>query len=70
MASEESRDYLSSIRVTGSAGDTSLCLEGTLFDERHPRLVRVNDYEIEAVLEGNVVMTRHNDRPGCDWCDR
>lgn len=64
MASEESRDYLSSIRVTGTAGNTSLCLEGTLFDERHPRLVRVNDYEIEAVLEGNVVMTRHNDQPG------
>ena len=64
MASVESRDYLSSIRVTGTAGETSLCLEGTLFDERHPRLVRVNDYEIEAVLEGNVVMTRHNDQPG------
>ena len=64
MASEESRDYLSSIRVTGNADNYSLCLEGTLFDERHPRLVRVNDYEIEAVLEGHVVLTRHDDRPG------
>ena len=64
MASEESRDYLSSIRVTGNGDDYSVCLEGTLFDERHPRLVRVNDYEIEAVLEGHVVLTRHNDRPG------
>lgn len=64
MASVESRDYLSSIRVTGTSGDKSLCLEGTLFDERHPRLVRVNDYQIEAVLEGNVLITRHHDRPG------
>ncbi|MGR8947823.1 MAG: phosphoglycerate dehydrogenase [Gammaproteobacteria bacterium] len=64
MSSEESRDYLSSIRVTGNGDDYSLCLEGTLFDERHPRLVRVNDYEIEAVLEGHVILTRHDDRPG------
>ncbi|MEM7467094.1 MAG: phosphoglycerate dehydrogenase [Pseudomonadota bacterium] len=64
MASEESRDYLSSIRVTGNAGETSLCLEGTLFDERYPRLVRVNDYQIEAVLEGHLIFTRHEDRPG------
>jgi D-3-phosphoglycerate dehydrogenase len=41
-----------------------LCLEGTLFDERHPRLVRVNDYIIESELEGRIVMTRHADRPG------
>ena len=26
--------------------------------------MRVNDYEIEAVLEGHVVLTRHDDRPG------
>lgn len=64
MSSRESRDYLSSIRVTGNSAQGSLCLEGTLFDERHPRLVRVNDYHIEAVLEGHVVITRHNDRPG------
>ena len=64
MASVESRDYLSSIRVTGKSGDVDLCLEGTLFDERHPRLVRVNDYQIEAVLDGDVVITRHDDRPG------
>ena len=30
----------------------------------HPRLVRVNDYIIESELEGQIVMTRHADRPG------
>lgn len=60
----DSRDYLSVVRVRGRTATSSVCLEGTLFDERHPRLVRVNDYEIEAALEGRLVVTRHVDRPG------
>ncbi|MGD9603769.1 MAG: phosphoglycerate dehydrogenase [Gammaproteobacteria bacterium] len=62
--SSESRDYLSVVRVRGRTAQGGICVEGTLFDERHPRLVRVNDYEIEAVLEGRLLMTRHADRPG------
>lgn len=62
--STDSKDYLAVVRVRGRADQGSICLEGTLFDERHPRLVRVNDYEIEAVLDGQLVMTRHADRPG------
>ena len=37
---------------------------GTLFNKKHPRLIRINDYEIEAVLEGQLLVTRHNDQPG------
>ena len=60
----EARDYLSVIRVQGRFAGGTRCLEGTLFDGRHPRLVRVNDYAIEAALEGHLVVTRHADRPG------
>lgn len=62
--STESRDYLSVVRVRGRTAQGTVCLEGTLFDGRHPRLVRVNDYEIEAELSGQLVMTRHADKPG------
>ena len=62
--STDSRDYLAVVRVRGRSDHNSVCLEGTLFDERHPRLVRVNDYQIEAALEGQLVITRHADRPG------
>ncbi len=62
--SPDSRDYLSVIRVRGRTARGERCLEGTVFDERHPRLVRVNDYAIEAPLEGQLVVTRHADRPG------
>jgi len=64
LSSSESRDYLTVVRISGTTVSGTLCLEGTLFDERHPRLVRVNDYIIESELEGRVVMTRHADRPG------
>ncbi|MGR8918163.1 MAG: phosphoglycerate dehydrogenase [Gammaproteobacteria bacterium] len=64
VASADSRDYLSLIRLTATAGGQSVCLEGTLFDERHPRLVRINRYEVEAPLEGHLLVTRHADQPG------
>ena len=33
-------------------------------ERKHPRLIRVGGYEIEAVLEGNLLLTRHRDQPG------
>ncbi|CAN0159881.1 unnamed protein product, partial [Phaeothamnion confervicola] len=59
-----SRDYVSLVRITAKNGKHTICLEGTLFDERHPRLVRVNDYEVETALEGQMLFTRHADKPG------
>ena len=62
--SADSPDYVSLIRITGTSADGELILEGAIFDERHPRLVRINDYAIESTLEGHVLFTRHVDRPG------
>jgi D-3-phosphoglycerate dehydrogenase len=56
--------YRSLLEVAGRAADRTVSVAGTLFDERHPRLVRIDDHEIEAVLEGELVITRHEDRPG------
>ena len=64
VSSADSRDYVSLVRITAKNGKQTICLEGTLFDERHPRLVRVNDYEVETALEGQLLFTRHADKPG------
>jgi len=64
VTSADVRDFQTVLRVSGKSAAGELCLEGTLFDERHPRLVRINDYIIETELEGQIVMTRHADRPG------
>jgi D-3-phosphoglycerate dehydrogenase len=63
-SSEESHDYVSLLRVTGYGENDAIAVEGTLFDDRHPRLVRINKYEIEAALLGHFIFTRHADRPG------
>ncbi len=60
----EHPDYHATIRVTASHGEHVTTVEGTLFDHRHPRLVRINNYEIEAVLSGHLLITRHKDQPG------
>ena len=64
VSSADSRDYVSLVRITAKNSKQTICLEGTLFDERHPRLVRVNDYEVETALEGHLLFTRHADQPG------
>lgn len=61
---KEHPDYHATIRIAASHGDDITTVEGTLFDHRHPRLVRINDYEIEAALSGHLLITRHKDQPG------
>jgi D-3-phosphoglycerate dehydrogenase len=60
----ESHDYVSTVNVSATSKDKTVEVVGTLFDERHPRLVRVNRYEFESPLEGNLLITQHQDRPG------
>jgi len=60
----ESHDYLSRISITASFDDDGIMLAGTLFDERHPWLVGINKYRVEAPLKGNLLFTRHIDKPG------
>lgn len=61
---EVTRDYISvvEVRATTASGTTSVA--GTLLGELQPRLVRINDYDVEAMLAGHMLFTRHDDRPG------
>ncbi len=61
---EESQGYLSLIKVTGHCEGRSVSLEGTLLGDCHPRLVSLDQFEIEVVPEGTLLITRHDDRPG------
>jgi len=60
----EHPDFHSTVSLTAYHGDKTTVVEGTLFDRRHPRLVRINDYEIEAALKGHLLISRHIDQPG------
>jgi D-3-phosphoglycerate dehydrogenase len=62
--SQDAKDYLSLVEIAATGGETSLSVAGTLLGGRHPRLVRIDGYELEAALEGHMLFTRHEDRPG------
>jgi D-3-phosphoglycerate dehydrogenase len=62
--SEDVRDYLSLVEVTASQGDKTVNVAGTLLGGIHPRLVRIDGCDVEAVPEGQLLFTRHDDRPG------
>lgn len=62
--SEETYEYLSLVSVTGHYDGGTISVAGTLLSDQHPRLVRIDDYEIETVPEGTLLITRHEDRPG------
>ena len=57
-------DYRTLVEVAGYGGEHEVRVAGTLFDERLPRLVGIDNFKIEAVLEGDLLLTRHEDRPG------
>jgi D-3-phosphoglycerate dehydrogenase len=61
---ENARDFVSLVEVCAVSGDKSTTVAGTLLGERHARLVRIDDYDVEAVPEGHFLFTRHHDQPG------
>ena len=62
--SADTQDYLSMVTISGRHHNGEISISGTLFDERHPRLVRIDSYDIEAHLEGHLLITLHDDKPG------
>ena len=62
--SEDVRDYLSLVEVSALTSGESVTVAGTLLGGIHPRLVRIDGCDVEAVPEGQLLFTRHEDRPG------
>ena len=61
---EETHDYLSLVRLSGWHGDEVVTVAGTLLGGCHPRLVNINQFEIEVVPEGTMLITEHDNQPG------
>jgi D-3-phosphoglycerate dehydrogenase len=58
------RNYpsLISLKLRGSQGER--WVEGALFEQATPRLVRLDGVTVEAHLEGTMIVTCNNDQPG------
>jgi D-3-phosphoglycerate dehydrogenase len=57
-------DFASSIVVKAKNGKDDLEVEGAIFGAKHPRIVRVNKFYLEAVPEGYILILQNRDVPG------
>ena len=62
--SKTSEDFSSLLTVTVKTDDGSNIMAGTIFGKKEPRLVRINDFRLEAVPEGHMLLIHNEDRPG------
>ncbi len=60
----DASSFASSIRVTFTSEGASEVLEGAVFGGTIVRLVRFNDFFLEAVPEGNILVLHNRDVPG------
>lgn len=56
-------DYASLVRVTAVTEKGEYSVSGTVFGA-NPRIVRIDSYDVEADLAGNILMLRNQDVPG------
>lgn len=59
----ESPDYASTIGVRLEGRDSSLLVVGSLLGKHDPRIVRVDDFVLDAVPSGNLLVLRNEDVP-------
>jgi D-3-phosphoglycerate dehydrogenase / 2-oxoglutarate reductase len=61
---EHSPDFASSITIKARNGKQNLEVEGAIFGKKHPRIVRVDNFYLEAVPEGYILVLHNKDVPG------
>jgi len=59
----EHQDFAASLTLR-LRGNSEFSVEGTVFGRRHPRIVRVNQFDVEAVPFGHLIAIHNRDVPG------
>ncbi|OCC15722.1 D-3-phosphoglycerate dehydrogenase [Dissulfuribacter thermophilus] len=62
--SSTAEDFTNLITVKVKGGSEENIISGTIFGKKEPRLVRLNDFRLEAVPEGHMLLIYNEDRPG------
>jgi D-3-phosphoglycerate dehydrogenase len=57
-------DYRNLISVTVQTDKGQVTVRGSLFGKNQPRLVEIDGFAVDTVLDGHLLFTRHHDRPG------
>ncbi len=62
--SSRTGDFANYITVKADTGRKQIEVEGVVFGSKHPRIVRVDNFYLEAVPEGYILVLRNRDVPG------
>jgi D-3-phosphoglycerate dehydrogenase / 2-oxoglutarate reductase len=62
--SSEVKDYTSMITLTVKTSKETSITAGALFGKHDPRIVRINEFTVEIVPEGNMLVVSNDDQPG------
>jgi (S)-sulfolactate dehydrogenase len=60
----EAADYVSQLTLTLRGGGGECTVAGTVFGRHELRVVRVNQFRLEAVPEGDIILCENDDAPG------
>ncbi len=62
--SSDTREYTSLITIKVKAGAKEMSVSGTLNSKKEPRIIQVDDFPMETVPEGDMLVLMNNDKPG------
>jgi D-3-phosphoglycerate dehydrogenase len=62
--SETAHDFLNQITLKVKTREKDSTISGTLFGKFEPRIVRLNNFRLEALPEGHMLLITSVDRPG------
>jgi len=61
----KSEDFAALVKVVAKSDAEEISVAGTVFGKRNdPRIVRVNDFHVDAIPEGSLIIITNWDRPG------
>ncbi len=61
---DEAEDFTNLITVELKTSEDANLVAGTLFGKKDPRLVRINDFRLEAAMDGHSLLIYNIDTPG------
>ncbi|MBI3603880.1 MAG: ACT domain-containing protein, partial [Nitrospirae bacterium] len=64
VKSSDAGDFTSVIRVRVEAGKKTHRLAGTLYHRKDPRIIEIDDFQVEVTPEGQMLLILNVDRPG------
>jgi len=64
VKSSDAGDFTSVIRVRVEAGKKAHRLAGTLHNRKDPRIIEIDNFQVEVVPEGHMMLILNEDKPG------